>query len=194
MANPSLILASTSPYRRELLARLRLKFEVARPEVDETPLSQEAPKALAHRLAEAKARAVAKRFREAWVVGSDQSAELRGQALGKPGDYERAADQLSAASGQRVVFHTAVCLVHAVDGRTIRFADVTTVQFRPLNAGEIERYLHAEQPYDCAGSFKSEGLGISLFDSIESHDPTALVGLPLIGLSKALRQAGFELP
>ena len=189
-----LVLASTSPYRRELLARLRLSFEVARPEVDETPLQQETPKAQAQRLAEAKARAVSSRFRTAWVIGSDQTAELRGHSLGKPGSYERAADQLSAASGQRVTFHTAVCLVHAADGRTIRFTDVTTVQFRLLNSGEIERYLHAEQPYDCAGSFKSEGLGISLFDSIECHDPTALVGLPLISLSKALRQAGFELP
>jgi septum formation protein len=189
-----LVLASTSPYRRELLARLRLAFDVARPEVDETPLSQEAPKALAQRLAEAKARAVSSRFRNAWVIGSDQTADLRGQTLGKPGDYERAADQLSAASGQRVVFHTAICLVHAADGRTIRFTDVTTVQFRLLSAGEIERYLHAEQPYDCAGSFKSEGLGISLFDSIECRDPTALIGLPLIGLSQALRQAGLVLP
>lgn len=189
-----LVLASTSPYRRDLLARLRLNFETARPEVDETPLSHETPKALAQRLADAKARAVAKRFPKAWVIGADQTAELRGQSLGKPGDYERAADQLSAASGQRVEFYTAVCLVHATDARTIRFTDVTTVQFRWLSAGEIERYLHAEQPYDCAGSFKSEGLGISLFDSIESRDPTALIGLPMIGLSKALRQAGFELP
>jgi septum formation protein len=189
-----LVLASTSPYRRELLARLRLDFEVARPEVDEAPLSQESAKALAQRLAEAKARAVSSRFRSAWVIGSDQTADLRGQTLGKPGDYERAADQLSAASGQRVVFYTAICLIHAADGRTIRFTDVTTVQFRLLNAGEIERYLHAEQPYDCAGSFKSEGLGISLFDSIECRDPTALIGLPLIGLSQALRQAGFVLP
>lgn len=189
-----LVLASTSPYRRELLARLGLAFEVVRPEVDETPQSQEAPKALSQRLAEAKARAVASRFRTAWVVGSDQVAELRGQALGKPGSYERAADQLSAASGQRVTFHTAVCMTHATDSRTIRFVDLTTVQFRLLSAVEIERYLHAEQPYDCAGSFKSEGLGISLFDSIESRDPTALIGLPLIGLSKALRQAGFVLP
>ena len=185
-----LILASTSPYRRDLLARLRLKFDVARPEVDETPLSQESSKALAQRLAEAKARAVATRYRNAWVIGSDQTAELRGQTLGKPGDYERAADQLSAASGQRVTFYTSVCLIHAVDGRTIRFTDHTTVQFRLLGTSEIERYLHAEQPYDCAGSFKSEGLGISLFDSIECRDPTALIGLPLIGL----RQAGFELP
>jgi septum formation protein len=189
-----LILASTSPYRRDLLARLQLKFDVARPEVDETPLSQESAKALAQRLAEAKARAVSSRFRDAWVIGSDQTAELRGQTLGKPGDYERAADQLSAASGQRVTFYTSVCLIHAVDARTIRFTDHTTVQFRLLSAGEIERYLHAEQPYDCAGSFKSEGLGISLFDSIECRDPTALIGLPLIGLSQALRQAGFELP
>src|SRR5689334_22004618 len=129
-----LVLASTSPYRRELLARLRLTFEVARPEVDETPLPQEAAKSLASRLAEAKARAVSSRFRDAWVIGSDQVAELRGQTLGKPGDYERAADQLSAASGQRVAFYTAICLMNAADRRTIRFTDHTTVQFRLLNA------------------------------------------------------------
>jgi septum formation protein len=189
-----LVLGSTSTYRRELLARLGLKFEVARPEVDETPLAQEMPKALAHRLAEAKARVVAKRFPNAWIIGSDQTAELHGQILGKPGDYERAADQLSAASGQRVDFYTSVCLMHAADGQSIRFTDVTTVQFRLLGVGEIERYLHVEQPYDCVGSFKSEGLGICLFDSIESRDPTALIGLPLIGLCNALRQAGFALP
>lgn len=189
-----LILASTSPYRRQLLARLGLRFDTARPEVDEMPLAGESPMALAQRLASAKAVAVADRFRDAWVIGSDQVAELNGQALGKPGDFERAADQLAAASGHRVHFHTAVSLFRHSDRRTFRFCDLTVVQFRTLGAAEIERYLHAEQPYDCAGSFKSEGLGISLFESIESHDPTALVGLPLISLAKALRQAGFTLP
>lgn len=191
---PALVLASTSPYRRDLLARLGLPFEVARPEVDETPLSGESPEALARRLADAKARAIARRVPDAWVIGSDQVAELDGSALGKPGSFERAADQLAAASGKRVAFHTAVCLMRHRDRAAIAFADRTLVHFRPLANGEIERYLHAEQPYDCAGSFKAEGLGITLFDAIMTSDPTALVGLPLIALSRALRQAGFALP
>jgi septum formation protein len=191
---PALVLASTSPYRRELLSRLGLPFEVARPEVDETPLTGESPEALARRLAGAKARAISLRQPDAWVIGSDQVAELDGSALGKPGSFERAADQLAAASGKRVAFHTAVCLVHHREHATIAFADRTLVHFRPLANGEIERYLHAEQPYDCAGSFKAEGLGITLFDAIMTSDPTALVGLPLIALSRALRQAGFALP
>jgi septum formation protein len=191
---PALVLASTSPYRRELLARLGLPFDVARPEVDETPLSGESPEALARRLAGAKARAIALRQPDAWVIGSDQVAELDGSALGKPGSFERAADQLAAASGKRVAFHTAVCLMRYRDRAEIAFADRTRVHFRPLANGEIERYLHAEQPYDCAGSFKAEGLGITLFDAIMTSDPTALVGLPLIALSRALRQAGFALP
>ncbi|KFN41243.1 Maf family protein [Arenimonas oryziterrae] len=189
-----LVLASTSIYRRDLLARLGLRFDVARPEVDETPLLNESPMSQAQRLAEAKARAVAERNRDAWVIGSDQVAELNGQSLGKPGSFERAADQLAAASGQRVLFHTAVSVFRHNDKRTMRFCDLTVVQFRSLGSAEIERYLHAEQPYDCAGSFKSEGLGITLFESIESRDPTALIGLPLIALAKALRQAGLTLP
>ncbi len=189
-----LILASTSRYRHALLTRLGLPFDVLRPEVDEAPLLNESAITQAQRLADAKARAVANRQRDAWVIGSDQVAELNGQALGKPGSFERAADQLAAASGQRVLFHTAVCLFQFHDQREIRFCDLTVVQFRRLGSAEIERYLHAEQPYDCAGSFKSEGLGISLFESIEASDPTALIGLPLIGLAKALREAGMILP
>lgn len=189
-----LVLASTSPYRRGLLARLGLPFETARPDVDEIPLTGESPMARAQRLAESKARAVAERHRDAWVIGSDQVAELNGQALGKPGGFERAADQLAAAAGHRVHFHTAVTVFRHSDKRTMRFCDLTVVQFRPLTNAEIERYLHAEQPYDCAGSFKAEGLGITLFESIESRDPSALIGLPLISLAKALRQAGFSLP
>lgn len=189
-----LILASTSSYRRDLLKRLGLPFEVVRPDVDETPMPGETPRVQAERLALAKAKVVAARHPDAWVLGSDQVAELAGQALGKPGDFERAADQLSAASGKRLHFHTAGCLHRHADARSFRFYDLTVVQFRNLLPGEIERYLHAEQPYDCAGSFKSEGLGISLFDAIESQDPTALVGLPLIQLAKALRRAGFVLP
>lgn len=189
-----LVLASTSRYRRELLDRLGLKFDVARPEVDETPLAGERPLDQAQRLAEAKAHAVGKRLREAWVIGSDQVAELHGQALGQPGGFEQAADQLAAASGQRVQFHTAVSLYRHSDRQTLRFCDLTVVQFRILSNAEIERYLHAEQPYDCAGSFKAEGLGISLFETIESRDPTALIGLPLIALARELRQVGFTLP
>lgn len=189
-----LVLASTSPYRRQLLERLGLPFDVARSDVDESPLSREQPLHQAQRLAVDKARVVGRRYRESWVIGSDQVAELDGQALGKPGSFERAADQLTAASGSRVSFHTAVCLYRHSDGRGLRFHDLTVVRFRQLQAAEIERYLHAEQPYDCAGSFKAEGLGISLFESIESKDPTALIGLPLIALCSALRDVGFVIP
>jgi septum formation protein len=189
-----LVLASTSPYRRDLLARLRIPFEVARPDVDETPTPGETPANLAERLANAKAEAVARRTPQAWIIGSDQVAELDGHILGKPGNFERAADQLAAASGRTVVFHTACCVLRAGERRVLRFADHTEVRFRRLTAPEIERYLHAEQPYDCAGSFKCEGLGISLFDAVHTRDPTALIGLPLIDLAKALRQAGFALP
>ena len=189
-----LVLASTSPYRKLLLQRLGLDFETARPDVDEAPLPQESPAYQARRLAADKARAVAGRYRDAWVIGSDQVAELHGEALGKPGSFERAADQLAAASGQEVRFHTAVCLYRHSDGRRLEFDDMTRVRFRALDTGEIERYLHAEQPYDCAGSFKAEGLGICLFESIDSRDPTALIGLPLIGLSQALRRIGYCLP
>jgi septum formation protein len=189
----NLILASTSRYRRELLLRLDLPFQTARPDVDETPYPNESPIQLAQRLAEAKARSVAKSFPNAWVIGSDQVAELEGQTIGKPENFERAADQLSAASGKSMRFFSAFCLLRAQPNKIISNTDITTVHFRQLTATEIERYLHKEQPYDCAGSFKAEGLGISLFDKIESNDPTGLIGLPLISLSKALRQAGLEL-
>jgi len=189
-----LILASTSPYRKELLARLGLTFDVSRPDVDETARSNESPTTLAQRLAAAKAHSVGARFPDAWVIGSDQVAELNGLVLGKPGSFEGAADQLAAASGQRLQFHTAVVLYRHADRRTLRMSDVTEVHFRKLSGVEIERYLHAEQPYDCAGSFKAEGLGICLFEAIESSDPTALIGLPLIALSRALREVGFTLP
>ena len=187
-----LILASTSRYRRELLERLRLPFHVARPDVDESPLAREAPPVLAQRLARAKALAIASQHPESWIIGSDQVAALESQALGKPGNRENAVSQLSAMSGREIHFHTAVCLAH---GETLFEAmDTTAVRFRTLQADEIARYVDVEQPLDCAGSFKSEGLGISLFEHIESRDPTALVGLPLIALSKMLREAGFPLP
>jgi septum formation protein len=193
-----LVLASTSRYRRELLERLRLPFDIARPEADETPLAGEAPAALAARLAEAKAAAVARLAPGAWVRGSDQVAELDGAPLGKPGGREAAIAQLAAMSGRTIAFHTGVCLVRdgpAGNGAApLSAADVTRVRFRRLERAEIARYVDAEQPFDCAGSFKSEGLGIALFDGIESDDPTALVGLPLIATARLLRQAGFALP
>lgn len=191
--NPRLILASTSSYRRELLARLRLPFDMARPEVDETPLPGEPPRALAQRLAIAKALAIAAVQSDAWVIGSDQVASLGDAALGKPGTRGNAETQLAAMSGRSVDFLTAVCLAHP-DGRRFEALDATTVRFRELAPDAIARYIDAEAPYDCAGSFKSEGLGIVLFESIESTDPTGLVGLPLIATANLLRQAGFILP
>ena len=190
-----LVLASTSRYRRELLQRLRLPFAQARPEVDETPLPGEAPRALAVRLALAKAHAVAQTFAgsDTWVLGSDQVADLDGTPLGKPGERAAAVAQLQAMAGKTVYFHTALCLTHP-DGRSFHDADLTAVRVRPLTHNEIERYVDAEQPLDCAGSFKSEGLGIALFDAIETRDPTALIGLPLIATARLLRQAGFPLP
>jgi septum formation protein len=188
-----LVLASTSPYRRELLARLRLPFATQRPEADETPLPGETPVALVTRLALAKAAAVAAGRPGDWVIGSDQVAELDGVPLGKPGDRERAIGQLAAMSGRAVAFRTAVALV-GPGGRQLAALDTTTVRFRELARGEIERYVDAEQPFDCAGSFKAEGLGICLFAAIESLDPTALIGLPLIATAGLLREAGFALP
>lgn len=190
---PRLILASTSLYRQELLARLRLPFETARPEVDESPLPHELPQALAKRLAAAKAGVIAKREPAAFVIGSDQVAELDGRPLGKPGTRDGALAQLGAMSGRAVQFRTAVCVRHGDQAPRLA-VDTTTVRFRPLSFAEIERYVDAEQPLDCAGSFKSEGLGITLFDAIETHDPTALIGLPLIATARLLRDAGFVLP
>lgn len=191
---PRLVLASTSRYRRELLERLRLPFDVARPEVDEDALPGEPPRELAVRLARAKARAVAERQTgDCWTLGSDQVAEVDGRALGKPGGREAAIGQLRAMSGHVVRFHTALCLAHA-DGRQFAGIDLTEVHVRGLADAEIERYVDAEQPFDCAGSFKSEGLGIALFERIDNRDPTALIGLPVIATCALLRKAGFALP
>jgi septum formation protein len=191
---PRLVLASTSRYRRELLGRLRLPFDTASPAVDETPLPAECPRALANRLAVAKARDVAHGLPDdAWALGSDQVADLDGVPLGKPGGRDAAIGQLRTMSGRTVRFHTALCLAHA-DGRVFTDIDLTEVQFRLLDDAAIERYVDAEQPYDCAGSFKSEGLGITLFEAIDNRDPSALVGLPLIATCRLLRQAGFVLP
>ncbi|NBU50321.1 MAG: septum formation inhibitor Maf, partial [Betaproteobacteria bacterium] len=177
MMAPALILASTSRYRRALLQRLQLPFDVEAPGVDETPLPGEAPAALAQRLALEKARAVAQRHPDAVVIGSDQVADLAGQAIGKPHTHERAVQQLRAMSGRSVVFHTAVAVVRQNAGvAEVRLSPVV-VRFRDLSDQEIETYLRREQPYDCAGSAKSEGLGIALLHSVESQDPTALIGL-----------------
>lgn len=187
------ILGSTSRYRRELLERLRLPFEVASPLVDETALAGEAPDALARRLALAKARAVATRFPAAVVIGSDQVADLDGEPLGKPGGHDVAVDQLRRMRGREVVFQTAVAVACIETGfEQVDLASVR-VRFRNLADAEIESYLRAEQPYDCVGSAKSEGLGICLLESIENDDPTALVGLPLIRTCRMLRAAGIRL-
>jgi septum formation protein len=189
----ALVLGSSSPYRRELLSRLRLPFTVEIPEVDESPRAGEAPRDLALRLALAKAHAVAARLPEAIVIGSDQVAELAGQPLGKPGTHEKAIAQLRQMRGEAVVFHTAVAVVCGRTGfKQLELAPVR-VKFRPLTDAEIESYLRLEQPYDCAGSARSEGLGVALLDSIDSDDPTALVGLPLIRTCRMLRAAGLHI-
>jgi septum formation protein len=188
-----LVLGSTSRYRAELLRRLTLRFRQSAPEVDESRRPGETPETLAARLAHAKAHAVARRHPGAVVIGSDQVAELDGEALGKPGDAERARAQLARCSGREVRFHTALCLADA-RGAATQFhsdTDVTTVRFRELTSEEIARYVEREQPLDCAGSFKSEGLGIALFERIANDDPSALIGLPMILLCRLLRQAGI---
>ncbi len=190
----ALVLGSTSRYRRELLQRLRLPFDVLAPEVDETPLPGEEPAALAQRLALAKARAVAAQRPDAIVIGSDQVADLNGEPLGKPGNHERAVAQLRRMSGKTVKFQTALAVVcQDADFEASELA-VVEVVFRELDDATIERYLRAEQPYDCAGSAKSEGLGIALLERIVNDDPTALIGLPLIQTARLLRQAGLQLP
>lgn len=192
MSAPSLILASSSRYRRELLQRLRLPFESISPDLDESPLPGEAPADLARRLALAKAQAVASIHPDAVVIGSDQVADLDGQAIGKPGTYERATAQLRQMSGRRVVFQTAVAVVRRDTGYQRCELAAVAVEFRALADEQIERYLRLEQPYDCAGSAKCETLGIALLAAIHSDDPTALVGLPLIRTSMMLREAGID--
>ena len=189
---PRLILASTSRYRRELLQRLRMPFEVVSPDVDESPRPGEAPSALAARLALAKAEEVAARHSDAVVIGSDQVAELDGETIGKPHTHDRAVAQLRAMSGRRVVFHTAVAVVRRERDFAQTLLAPVVVTFRVLTDAEIDRYLRAEQPYDCAGSAKCETLGIALLAAIDSDDPTALVGLPLIRTCGLLREAGLD--
>ena len=189
---PPLILASTSRYRRELLQRLRLPFEVIAPWVDEAPLPGEAPAVLAQRLAMAKARVVAAQHPGAIVIGSDQVADLHGQAIGKPGTHERAVAQLRSMRGQRITFQTAVAVVRADRGYAQGLLASVVVSFRDLSDAQIEHYLRTEQPYDCAGSAKCETLGIALLEAIDSDDPTALIGLPLIRTCRLLREAGLD--
>ena len=187
-----LVLGSTSRYRREMLGRLGLPFEVAAPDIDETPLPGELPVDTAMRLSEAKARAVASRFGDALVIGSDQVADCDGRAVSKPGDRANAQRELRALCGRTFVFHTGVALVDAASGRCQRaMVDVVSV-FRKLGDAEIDEYLEREAPYDCAGGVKSEALGIALFERITSDDPTALVGLPLIALCRMLRAEGVD--
>ncbi len=189
-----LVLASTSPFRRALLEKLALPFETAAPHTDESPRPGESPVALVRRLAEAKARAVAERFPDALVIGSDQVACLGEEILGKPGSEERAVAQLVAMSGRRVTFHTGLCLLDtATDGIQLACEDFH-VHFRTLTEAQIRRYVEKERPLNCAGSFRSEGYGITLFRRLEGDDPNALVGLPLIRLVEMLGRAGVELP
>jgi septum formation protein len=195
-AGIEIVLASTSRYRRELLARLIEDFRVVAPAVDETPHDGETPAALAIRLAEAKALAVARTCPAALIVGSDQAAELDGDPIGKPGGRDAAIAQLVASSGRTVIFHTAICVADTRQSppRLHAATDRTDVVFRTLGADEIARYVDREQPLDCAGSFKAESAGIALFERIETIDPTALIGLPLIALARLFRAAGFTLP
>ena len=192
LSQPALILASSSPHRRGLLQRLLADFDCISPEIDETPRNSESPAALADRLALRKAQAVADTRPGTVIIGGDQVAALDGEPLGKPGTQARARAQLVACAGREVVFHTAVCVI-AANGTTECYQDLTRVAFRALDAAEIRRYVAREQPLDCAGAFRCEGLGIALFEYIDNRDPTALIGLPLIWLSGALRRAGIRL-
>ena len=194
MADYNIILASSSRYRRELLARLGLPFECAAPGIEEAPQPGERPRDTAIRLARAKAEAVARKHARAWVIGSDQVADLDGEPIGKPGDADNARRQLRRVSGHCVLFHTALCVLHARLQRRHERLVTTEVAFRRLTDTEIDRYLEREPAFDCAGSAKAEGLGISLLSRLGGEDPTALIGLPLIALAAILRAEGFEAP
>jgi len=194
MAPPTLVLGSTSPFRKELLKRFNLEFMVDSPDIDETPLKNEAPEAYVRRLSLAKAQAVAKKHTNALIIASDQCSVLNGVIRGKPGNHENATKQLIESSNQRVSFLTGLCLYNTSDNSYQLDLIPFHVDFRTLSAKEIESYLLAEKPYSCAGSFKSEGLGITLFKRLQGDDPTSLVGLPLIRLSEMLRKQGIALP
>ena len=189
-----LILASSSPYRKALLERLALPFQSCSPEVDESPLASEEPRQLTLRLSKAKALAVAEQFGSHLIIGSDQVAECNNDILCKPGNFDNARQQLQQQSGNSIVFHTGLCVLNSVSGQCELDVVTTTVHFRQLSDQEIERYLHKERPYDCAGSFKSEDMGISLLNGMDGTDPSALIGLPLIRLCEMLRRQGMQLP
>ena len=189
-----IVLASTSPYRKMLLERLRLPFRCHAPDIDESPLPDESPVALVGRLAREKAASVSRVYPDALIIGSDQVAVSGRNILNKPGDHERARSQLLRLSGHIVMFHTGLCVLNSSTGSVQVDSITIKVKFRKLAPAEIERYLAAERPYDCAGSFKSEGLGIALLASIQGDDPTALIGLPMIRLCAMLRNEGLELP
>ncbi|WP_378082246.1 Maf family protein [Aeromonas bestiarum] len=189
-----LILASTSRYRKALLEKLALPFECAAPEVDESPLPGESAEVLVARLALAKASAIADRFDQGLIIGSDQVCVCDGQILGKPGTVEKAVAQLMAAQGRSVTFHTGLCVLDAASGRVEQLVEPFTVHFRTLDEAALRRYVEAELPLDCAGSFKCEGMGIVLFKGLEGRDPNALIGLPLIGLIELLARHGLALP
>lgn len=189
-----LVLASSSPYRRELLSRLRLSFVSGSPDIDETPLDGEGPLAMVKRLSCAKAEALRKTYPDALIIGSDQCAVLDGRIIGKPGDHAAAVVQLRASSGRSMMVHTGLCLFDAASGDAQVDVVSYDILFRELDDAEIEAYLHLEQPYDCAGSVKSEGLGVSLLEHMRGDDPSALVGLPLIRLGAMLREAGLAVP
>lgn len=191
LAKP-LILASSSPYRRALLGKLMLPFTCQTPAIDETPHPGETPPVTALRLAEEKARKIAETYDHAWIIGCDQVATINGEHIGKPGDHAGAVKQLSALSGQVVVFHSALCLYDSGTQQLQSEIVPTEVKFRPLSPTQIERYLRLEQPYDCAGSAKSEGMGIALLEYMRGDDPNALVGLPLIALVHMLQRAGCD--
>ena len=189
-----LILASSSPYRRELLERLRIPFQVRVPAVDETRIPGESPVDMAARLARLKARAVSAKAPQSIVIGSDQVADLDGAALGKPGHFDAALDQLMQMRGRAVIFHTAICVSEAEAGREVWDSVPTVVRLRDFSEAQARRYLEIDKPFDCAGSAKIESLGIALVERVESTDPTALIGLPLIALSRILGSFGWELP
>lgn len=189
----NIILASSSPFRRELLSRLGLTFDSVSPGIDETPFPGETPEQLARRLAQAKARSVAAGYPDALIIGSDQVAVIGDRMIGKPGTHEKAVDQLMRASGQTMKFYTAVCLLNSATGHMQLEVIPFSVRFRRLDKKTIVNYLSREKPYDCAGSFKSEGLGIALFESMSGDDPTALIGLPLIRLTHMLEQEGVTI-
>ncbi len=188
-----LLLASSSPYRRELLSRLQVPFDWQAPEVDEQPLAGESPQQLALRLSSRKAQALAKSHSEHLIIGSDQVASCRGQSVNKPGNHAKAHQQLRELSGQRVDFYTGLCVLDSASGRSSADTVTTEVVFRPLSDTDIDNYLSCERPYDCAGSFKAEGLGISLFERISSDDNTAIIGLPLIRLRQMLEQFDYRI-